>query len=116
MSSASAAESGVVRSLVPARMDRMPWSSFHWRVILGLGAAWVLDGLEIQIVNTAGTVLTNGATLHLTTGQVGLVASVYLLGEVVGALVFGRISDHLGRKRIFLTTLTVYLLASGISG
>jgi MFS family permease len=116
MSSASAAESGVVRSLVPARMDRMPWSSFHWRVILGLGAAWILDGLEIQIVNTAGTVLTDKQTLHLSTAEVGLLASVYLLGEVVGALVFSRLADVVGRKKIFLATLITYLLASGISG
>src|ERR1700730_13779066 len=110
MSSASAAASGVVRSLVPARLDRLPWSSFHWRVILGLGAAWILDGLEIQIVKTAGTVLQNKATLHLTIAEVGSLASIYLLGEVVGALVFGRISDRFGRRKIFLVTLIVYLL------
>src|SRR5438105_3910328 len=97
-------------------MDRLPWSRFHTRVSLGLGAAWILDGLEIQIVNTAGTVLTNKATLNLSTTQVGLLASVYLAGEVVGALVFGRISDLVGRRKIFLLTLITYLLASGISG
>jgi hypothetical protein len=74
-----------VRSLVPARMDRLPWARFHWRVILGLGAAWILDGLEIQIVNTSGTVLTDKHTLGLSAAEVGLLASVYLLGEVVGA-------------------------------
>src|ERR1700704_366677 len=105
-----------VRSLVPARMDRLPWSRFHWRVITGLGAAWILDGLEIQIVNTSGTVLTDKGTLHLTTAEVGLLASVYLLGEVVGALVFSRLADVVGRKKIFLATLITYLLASGISG
>jgi MFS family permease len=97
-------------------MDRLPWSRFHTRVIIGLGAAWILDGLEIQIVNTAGTVLTNKATLHLTSAEVGYLASIYLLGEVVGALVFGRISDQIGRRKIFLATLIIYLLASGISG
>jgi MFS family permease len=97
-------------------MDRLPWSRFHTRVIVGLGAAWILDGLEIQIVNTAGTVLTNKATLHLTSAEVGYLASIYLLGEVVGALVFGRISDQIGRRKIFLATLIIYLLASGISG
>jgi MFS family permease len=102
--------------MVPARMDRLPWSRFHTRVIVGLGAAWILDGLEIQIVNTAGTVLQEKATLHLTSAEVGSLASVYLLGEVVGALVFGRISDQIGRKKIFLATLITYLVASGISG
>jgi MFS family permease len=97
-------------------MDRLPWSRFHTRVIVGLGAAWILDGLEIQVVNTAGTVLQNHATLNLSSTQVGLLASVYLAGEVVGALVFGRISDLVGRRKIFLLTLITYLLASGISG
>src|SRR5438105_2513650 len=97
-------------------MDRLPWSRFHTRVSLGLGAAWILDGLEIQIVNTAGTVLTHKATLNLSTTQVGLLASVYLAGDVVGALVFGRVSDLVGRRKIFLLTLITYLLASGISG
>jgi hypothetical protein len=45
---------GSVRSLVPARMDRLPWSRFHWLIIVGLGVAWILDGLEIQIVAQAG--------------------------------------------------------------
>src|ERR1700730_9620536 len=116
MSSASAAASGVVRSLVPARLDRLPWSPFHWRVILGLGAAWILDGLEIHIVSAGGEVLTDGRTLALSAGQVGLLASLYLLGEVVGALFFARLADQLGRKRIFVATLMIYLFASGISG
>ena len=111
-----AAAPGTIRSLVPARLDRLPWTRFHWRVITGLGAAWILDGLEIQIVATVGTVLQDRATLHLTTGDVGLLASVYLLGEVVGALVFGRLTDILGRRRLFLVTLITYLVASGIGG
>src|SRR5919204_1683313 len=116
MSSSSGAAAGTIRSLVPARLDRLPWTRFHWRVILGLGAAWILDGLEIQIVSTVGTVLTDRHTLHLSSADVGLLGSVYLLGEVVGALVFGRISDLVGRKKIFIATLATYLLASGIAG
>src|SRR2546430_15401261 len=117
MSAMSGAEApGTVRSLVPARMDRLPWSRFHTRVILGLGAAWILDGLEIQIVNPAGAVLQHKETLNLSSTEVGLLASVYFAGEVVGALVFGRISDLVGRKRIFIVILVIYFFASGISG
>jgi MFS family permease len=103
-----------VRSLVPARMDRLPWTRFHWLVITGLGVSWILDGLEIQIVALVGTVLVDKGTLHLTTADVGFLGSAYLLGEVVGALVFGRITDIVGRKKMFVACLGLYLFASGL--
>jgi MFS family permease len=116
MTASTHAEQGVVRSLVPARMDRLPWTRFHWMIIVGLGVSWILDGLEIQIVSSVGTVLEKRETLGLTTGDVGLMGSVYLLGEVVGALYFGRVTDRVGRRKIFMLTLALYLLASGIAG
>src|SRR5947199_250881 len=78
------------RSLVPARLDRLPWTRFHWRVILGLGAAWILDGLEIQIVATVGTVLQDKATLHLTAanyrGRTDIaLTGTYWAGAMIGA-------------------------------
>jgi len=111
----STAATEPIRSLVPARLDRLPWTRFHWRVILGLGSAWILDGLEIQIVSAVGTVLQDKGTLHLGAAEVGLLGSVYLFGEVVGALFFGRITDMLGRKRLFVLTLAIYLVASGLA-
>ena len=112
--SSSAPSSKTVRSLVPARLDRLPWTRFHWLVICGLGVSWILDELEIQIVALVGTVLQDRATLHLTTGDVGLLGSIYLLGEVVGALLFGRITDLVGRKKMFIACLGLYLVFSGL--
>lgn len=101
-----------VKSLVPARLDRLPWARFHWMIIVGLGVSWILDGLEIQIVASTGY----QETLHMSSAQVGIAGTVYLVGQVVGALVFGRLSDRLGRRKLFILTLAIYLVGSGIAG
>jgi MFS family permease len=106
--SASDATVKEVRSLVPARMDRLPWSRFHWMIVVGLGFSWILDGLEVQIVAANGY----AATLGMGPAEVGLAGTCYLLGQVFGALVFGRLADRLGRKRLFLLTLAVYMAAT----
>src|SRR6187200_1050157 len=106
---------GVVRSLIPARLDRLPWSPFHTRMVVALGVAWILDGLEITVASAVADTLTQPETLGLSSAAVGLVASVYLAGEVVGALFFGRLSDKLGRRNLFMITLGVYLVGSGLT-
>ncbi|MGQ7295602.1 MFS transporter [Quadrisphaera sp. KR29] len=108
-SPAPAGAAGSIRSLIPARIDRLRWSPFHTRMIMALGTAWILDGLEITIAGAVNPILQEKATLAMSSAQVGLIATVYLIGEVVGALVFGRISDALGRQKLFLVTLGVYL-------
>src|SRR5438874_1553937 len=107
--------SGVVRSLVPARMDRLPWARFHTRLVIALGVAWVLAGLESAIASLVGPVLQSEHTLHLSSIDVGRSASVYLVGEVAGALFFGYLSDRLGRRRLFIATLGLYLIANGLT-
>ena len=97
---------------VPARLDRLPWSRFHWLVIIALGIAWVLDGLEVTIVGSLSGALTESPVLHLTAEQVGLAASAYLVGAVAGALFFGWLTDRLGRKKLFTITVLVYLTAT----
>ena len=108
----SSTTNGAIKSLVPARMDRLPWTKFHWSVVVGLGVSWILDGLEIQIVSNAGF----QADLDLSTQQVTTLGTIYLFGQVIGALVFGRMSDRLGRRKLFILTLAIYLIGSGIAG
>jgi MFS family permease len=107
--------SPAIRSLIPARIDRLPWSRFHTRLVMALGVAWILDGLEITIASNVGPDLTKSSTLHMSTGGVADIATWYLIGEVIGALFFGRLSDKLGRKNLFMVTLGVYLIGSGLT-
>lgn len=97
---------------IPARLDRLPWARFHWLVIIALGIAWILDGLEVTIVGSLSGALEQSPALHLSAQQVGLAASAYLVGAVIGALVFGWLTDHLGRKKLFSVTVLIYLIAT----
>jgi MFS family permease len=101
---------------VPQRLDRLPWSLWHWRVVIALGVTWLLDGLEVTLVGAVAPVLREEDTLHLTEGQIGATASAYLFGAIVGSLIFGRLTDMFGRKRLFLVTLGLYLTATAASG
>ena len=112
---ATTTSSPFIRSLIPARVDRLPWSRFHTRLVIALGIAWVLDGLEITIAANVGPDLTLHNTLNMNAGSVSDIAWWYLIGEVIGALLFGRLSDKLGRRNLFMVTLGVYLVGSGLT-
>lgn len=104
------------RTDVPARLDRLPWSRWHLKVVIALGITWILDGLEATMVGAVANVLNKPDTLNLTAGQIGMAGSAYLLGAIVGAIVFGRLTDRYGRKRLFLITLALYLAATVATG
>src|SRR3954454_791497 len=102
-----------IETQIPARLDRLPWSRWHWMVIIGLGTVWILDGLAVTIVGAIGGRLTEkGAGLELTPAQVGAAGSAYILGACLGALYFGRLADRIGRKRLFMLTLAIFLAGS----
>ncbi|MBK1659618.1 MFS transporter [Paracraurococcus ruber] len=101
---------------VPARLDRLPWAGFHWRVVIALGITWVLDGLEVTLVGSLAGAIHQSPSLALTETQIGLTASAYLIGAVFGALGFGWLADRIGRRRLFFVTLFVYMLSSIATG
>jgi MFS family permease len=95
---------------IPARLDRLPWSRWHWIVIIALGVTWILDGLEVTLVGSIAAVLTDKETLHLSTAEATAAGSFYLGGAVLGALLFGYLTDRFGRRKLFMLTLGVYLV------
>jgi MFS family permease len=102
-----------IETNIPARMDRLPWARWHWLVVIGLGAVWILDGLEVTIVGTIASRLTeDGSGLAISESQVLTAASIYVAGACLGALFFGHLADRIGRKKLFLLTLVVYLIAT----
>jgi MFS family permease len=110
----AAAEAGgrTVETDIPARLDRLGWGRFHTLVVAALGITWILDGLEVTLAGSLSGALKNSPTLQFSNADIGIAASAYLAGAVLGALFFGWLTDRIGRKKLFFVTLTVYLLAT----
>ena len=112
----TAPDGSVFETQVPARLDRLPWSRFHWLVVVALGITWILDGLEVTLVGSLSGAIAESPSLGLTGNQVGLSASAYLLGTVAGALAFGWLTDRYGRKRLFTVTVLTYIAGTLATG
>ncbi|MEA2383887.1 MAG: hypothetical protein QOH72_3858 [Solirubrobacteraceae bacterium] len=110
---ASAQPRRVIRTNIPSRLDRLPWSRFHWRIVVGLGTVWILDGLEVTIVGSIAPRLTErGSGIAMSSADVGIAAAVYVAGACLGALLFGQLTDRHGRKKLFMVTLLLYIVAT----
>ena len=111
---ASAGDAGttLIETDIPARLDRLPWGRFHTLVIVALGITWILDGLEVTLAGSVSGALKASPALRLDDAEIGLSASLYLAGAVAGALLFGWLTDRFGRRRLFIVTLGLYLLAT----
>ena len=107
MAVAGANPGSSVKTTVSARLDRLPWARFHLMVVVALGITWVLDGLEVTIVGTLSGILQSEHTLHLSSQQIGTVASCYVAGAVLGAIIFGWLTDRFGRRTMFYITLVI---------
>ncbi len=113
----SQVETGTITTKVPARLDRLPWSRWHWMIIIGLGTVWILDGLEVTIVgNISGQLAMPGSGIHITQSRSPASAPrCTSRARAPGALFFGWLTDRFGRKKLFMITLGVYLLATALT-
>jgi MFS family permease len=102
----------IIETNLPARLDRLPWGRFHTLVVIALGITWLLDGLEVTLAGSVASALKSPASLHFSNSDVGLASSAYVAGAVAGALLFGWLTDRLGRRRLFFITLFVYIAAT----
>jgi MFS family permease len=112
MTARAAPQGAAVKTLIPARLDRLPWTRFHTMVVFALGVTWILDGLEVTLKGAVSGVLQEPGTLHLSSSEIGMIASFYLTGAVVGSLVFGYLTDRYGRRLFFFVTLITYLIGA----
>jgi len=109
---AAAAADRIVETSIPSRLDALPWSGFHTRVVLALGITWILDGLEVTLAGALSGALKQSSSLHFSNLDLGIANSAYLAGAVLGALGFGWLTDRIGRKKLFFITLALYLSAT----
>ncbi len=110
----SSTQTATIETKIPSRLDRLPWSRFHWLIVIGLGTVWILDGLEVTLVGSIASRLTeSGSGIDISTGQIGTAAAIYVAGACTGALFFGQLTDRFGRKKLFIITLAIYLVATG---
>ena len=109
-------QTGTITTRIPARLDRLPWAKFHWMIIVGLGSVWILDGLEVTMVGSVAARMTAKGGIAISAGQIGTAASIYVAGACIGALFFGQLTDRFGRKKLFLITLGLYILATVATG
>ncbi|WP_043671101.1 MFS transporter [Clavibacter michiganensis] len=95
------------------RLDGLPWTRAHSRILGGSGVGWALDAMDVGLISFVIAQL--AVVWEADAGQLGLVASAGFLGMAIGASVGGLLADRLGRRQVFALTLLVYGLATGVS-
>ncbi len=99
---------------ITCRLDNLPWTGFHTRFVFALGITWVLDAFEVVIVSAVLKPMAK--SLEFTPQQSSMMVSGFLLGAIIGSLIFGYLADKYGRKKLFLITLLLYAGGTFLTG
>lgn len=110
--SGASAREGFYSTDIPARLDRLPWARFHTLLVVALGITWLLDGLEVTLAGSVSGALKDSPALAMSNTEIGLAGASYIAGAVLGALLFGWLTDRLGRRKLFFITLALYIGAT----
>ncbi|MCE5285790.1 MAG: MFS transporter [Pelosinus sp.] len=99
---------------IVARLERIPVSSFHYRLLIITGLGWMFDAMDTGIIAFVLPALAK--TWQLSQVQMGYIGSMGLIGMALGAVLAGSVADKIGRKKMFAATLVVYSIATGLCG
>lgn len=95
------------------RLDRLPFTRRHLRVLTGSGLGWALDAMDVGLISFIIAAL--AAQWSLQPYETAWIASIGFVGMAIGASVGGLLADRFGRRQVFAVTLLVYGLATGAS-
>jgi len=101
------------RASLAARLDDLPFTRRHFRLLGGSGLGWALDAMDVGLISFILAALTQ--QWDLTKGEAGWIASVGFIGMALGATLGGLLADRFGRRQVFALTLLIYGLATGAS-
>ena len=104
-----------LETLIPARLDRLPWSGFNWLLVIGLGNHLGAGGLEVTLMGAISAVLKRPEVLHFSAAQIGAISSSYLTGAVIGSLVFGHLTDRFRRRTFFFISFGSPSIGRGLT-
>lgn len=96
------------------RLENVPVTRFHYRLLVITGLGWMFDAMDTGII--AFVLPTLAKVWGLTAAQVGYIGSIGLVGMALGAVLSGSIADRFGRKKVFSATLIMYSVATGLCG
>ena len=98
---------------VSDRLERLPFSSFHFRLLMIGGLGLAFEALDAGII--AFIIPSLRVQWGLSTGQIGWIASSTYVGFLVGALFSGILGDRYGRKKIMMWALLLFCVATFIN-